>query len=264
MKYVGNLLKMRTVANNPVTYYLLLGQNEIVLNDLLNTELIIQYLHEINCIRCGRKTNKSFAQGYCFPCFRVAPETEECVLRPELCRAHEGLARNMDFARDHCLIDHFVYLSCTSGIKVGVTRNTQIPTRWIDQGAVRAIKIAKTPNRYLAGCIEVFLKNHFNDKTNWRVMLSATKDITDFLAARDKALELLMQAYSEYAINNDIVTKIHYPVQTFPEKITSIDLEKTDQIKDTLTGIKGQYLIFKSGRVINIRKHNGYRIEFEY
>jgi len=255
---------MRSVKDNPVIYHLLLGQNEIVLNDLLNTELTIQYLHEINCIRCGRKTNKSFAQGYCFPCFRSSPETEECVLRPELCRAHEGLARNMDFAHEHCLIDHFVYLSFTSGIKVGVTRNTQIPTRWIDQGAVQAIKIAKTPNRYLAGRIEVFLKDHFNDKTNWRLMLSAQNNFTGMSAARDKAIQLILPDYAQYAITEDIVSEIHYPVQIFPDKLTSIDLEKTDQIKDTLTGIKGQYLIFKSGRVINIRKHNGYRIEFEY
>lgn len=70
------------------------------------------------------KKSKSFAQGYCFPCFQRTPETEECVLRPELCKANEGVARDIDFAKEHCLIDHFVFLSYTINIKVRVTLNT--------------------------------------------------------------------------------------------------------------------------------------------
>ena len=137
-------------------------------------EISMQYKGRINCLKCGRETKKSFAQGYCYPCFTTAPETEECVLRPELCRAHEGIARDMDYAKKHCLIEHVVYLSLTSGLKVGVTRNTQVPTRWIDQGAVKALELARTPNRYTAGLIEVALKSHIADKTNWRKMLSGS------------------------------------------------------------------------------------------
>ena len=124
-----NLLKMKAAYNNPVQYSMNTGSEEINMNLLLGKKLSIHYLHKINCIKCGRLTKTSFAQGYCYPCFISAPETEDCVLRPELCKAHEGLARDMDYAAGHCLIDHFVYLAISGGLKVGVTRNTQIPVR---------------------------------------------------------------------------------------------------------------------------------------
>ncbi len=265
MLHIGNMLKMNSFYDIPVRYSLMLDSNEIAINSLLEKEITIKYLHEIYCIRCGRKTSKSFAQGYCFPCFRSAPETEDCVIRPELCKAHEGISRDIDFARKHCLIDHYVYLAYTSNIKVGVTRITQIPTRWIDQGAIRAIKIAKTPNRYLAGRIEVLLKDHFRDKTNWRSMLH---DIninisTDLKIEKDKAIKLLPEEFRNYALPENEITEIQYPVQCIPSKIISIDLDKTDVITDVLCGIKGQYLIFKSGKVLNVRKYNGYRIELK-
>ncbi len=167
----GNILKMQTVLNDPVSYYLPIGGNELYMNEMIGNNILLEYLGEIHCIRCGRKTSRSFFQGYCYPCYTSAPETEVCVLNPELCRAHLGEARDMEYAKGHCLIEHVVYLSITSGIKVGVTRNTQVPHRWIDQGAVMAIEMARTPNRYLAGLAEVSLKVYVGDKTNWRGML---------------------------------------------------------------------------------------------
>ena len=149
---------MQTSLDDKIQYFLPIGENKIFMNELIGRKIEFSFNGQINCIKCGRLTNKSFHQGYCFRCFRTAPETEECVLRPELCRAHEGIARDIEFAKNHCLKDHYVYLALTSGLKVGVTRKTQIPTRWIDQGATEAIIIAQTPNRYLAGVIEVNLK----------------------------------------------------------------------------------------------------------
>jgi hypothetical protein len=157
-----------------------------------------------------------------------------------------------------------VYLSYTGNVKVGVTRITQIPTRWIDQGAIFAVKIARTPNRFLAGCIEVMLKEHFKDKTNWLAMLTDKTKKFNLYTFRDKALSLLANQFASYMLENEDVTEIHYPLANIPAKLMSIDLDKTDTIKDILAGIKGQYLIFKSGKVINIRKHNGYRIELEF
>ena len=265
MKYTGNLHKMRAELEEPVGYTLDLGGETIQMNEMIGKEVSLKYLQHIHCIRCGRETKTSFAQGYCYPCFISAPETEDCVLRPELCRAHDGIARDMEFAENHCLIDHFVYLAVASGVKVGVTRYHQVPSRWIDQGAWKAIKLAITPNRYIAGTIEIALKEHFTDKTNWRHMLTnKLAEEIDLVKEKDRAIELLHTDFQHYATDDDFVTVIHYPVTSYPEKVKSINLDKTSGIQDVLVGIKGQYLIFDSGAVLNIRKHGGYLVELEY
>jgi hypothetical protein len=261
----GNLLKMRSSRGQEVDYFLKLENEEVYMNELIGKPLKLVYKGQINCIKCGRKTKTSFAQGYCYPCFISVPETEECVLRPELCQAQDGIARDMAYAEKNCLTDHYVYIAQTAGIKVGVTRHHQIPFRWIDQGAWRAIKLAVTPNRYIAGSIEVALKEFFNDKTNWRNML--TNKLTggiDLVEEKDRAIELLHLDYQQYATDDDEITEINYPVLRYPEKVKSLNLNKTPVIDDVLTGIKGQYLIFDSGAVLNIRKHNGYLVEFGF
>jgi hypothetical protein len=256
---------MNAVIGEEVQYSLDFAGEIIDLNECIGREITISNLHRINCIKCGNITRTSFAQGYCYPCFISAPETEECVLRPELCRAHEGIARDMNFAADHCLIDHFVYLAFSGGLKVGVTRHTQIPGRWIDQGADKAIIIARTPNRYLAGSIEIALKHHLSDKTNWRLMLSGenSEDI-DLINEKEKALSLLHPDFRRYSISYDEITDIYYPVREYSRKVKNINFDKTDKISDLLVGIKGQYLLFRSGQVFNIRKYGGYLVELIY
>jgi hypothetical protein len=187
------------------------------------------------------------------------------VLHPELCRAHEGIARDMVYAAEHCLADQVVYLSYTSGLKVGVTRISQVPHRWIDQGAVGAIEIAKTPNRYTAGLIEVFLKDHLDDKTNWRNMLKKVLLVDgDLLNRKREVLQLLPGELAEFGSHNDAVTTISYPVETYPLKVGSLNFDKDPLIRGVLRGIKGQYLLFSDGKVINIRKFGGYRVRLEY
>ncbi len=265
MKARANLLKMSTELKEVAHYYLNLGSEQIHMNDLIGKKISLSYLGQINCIKCGRETKTSFAQGYCYPCFISAPETEECVLRPELCMAHKGEARDMEFAKNHCLIDHFVYLAISSGLKVGVTRHTQIPTRWIDQGASKAIKIAKTPNRHIAGTLEVALKLHLNDKTNWRNMLmnKVAGDI-DLSEEKIRAISHLHPDFRVLEEKDNEITEIKYPVMEYPAKVKSLNFEKTPIIHERLTGIKGQYLIFENGHVFNIRKHNGYLVEMEF
>lgn len=264
MNYVGNLHKMRTQLSSPISYHLNFEGEDITINQFLGKKLQIEFLGEINCVKCGRKTNKSFSQGFCYPCFSSAPETEECVLRPELCLAHEGIARDMEYAKSHCLIDQYVYLSLTSGIKVGVTRSTQLPTRWIDQGAVQAIKLAKTPNRYTAGLIEVALKEVLADKTNWRSML--TGKITDdrsLVDVKNMAIDELDENFEPYIVWENDITELNYPVLKYPQKVVSLNLDKTPQIEGVLTGIKGQYLMFDERAVINIRKYGGYKVSLK-
>ena len=187
------------------------------------------------------------------------------MLRPELCRAHEGIARDLEYAKRNCLIDHIVYLALSPGLKVGVTRSTQIPTRWIDQGADSAVKMAITPNRYQAGLIEVALKEMISDKTNWRQMLSSNENsITDLSEEKWRLEELMPMDLKKFVIDDDEIIRISYPVNQFPLKIKSIDLDKKIILKGNLTGIKGQYLILESGEVMNIRKYGGYSITIEY
>jgi len=260
----GVLLKMHGEIGDEVSYYLPLGSDIINMNELLGENIELEYQGIIHCIKCGKVTRKSFAQGFCYPCFSTAPETSECVLRPELCRAHEGESRDMKWSEDHCLQDHIVYLAVSSGLKVGVTRSSQVPTRWIDQGAWKAIKLAKTPNRFLAGKIEVELKAKMSDKTNWRKMLTneIDRDI-NLVEEKNIASGSLTKELSIYLSPENEITEITYPVLQYPVKVKSQSFDKLNIISGKLTGIKGQYLIFSDGSVLNIRKHNGYLINME-
>ena len=260
----GNLRMMRTEYDNPVKYYLPVGAEEIELNKLIGQKIRLKYKGQINCINCGRKTKTSFSQGYCYPCFLKVPQTAACIISPQLCEAHLGIYRDKEFAEDICLKDHFVYLALTSAVKVGVTRATQIPKRWIDQGAWKAIKFAKTPNRNLAGQIEVELKQHMTDKTNWRHMLSnKLNTILDLSEEKERIKKLLPEKFLKYFSTENEITEIEYPVIDYPQKVKSLNFEKQDEIKLVLKGIKGQYLIFENGQVINMRKHAGYLVEIE-
>ena len=185
------------------------------------------------------------------------------IYNATVCQAHQGIARDMEWAKANHLQPHFVYLAISSGVKVGVTRGTQIPTRWIDQGAWKAIKLAETPYRQLAGQIEVALKEYFSDKTNWQRMLKNQIDrTTDLTEAKQQAWELLDEELQPYVIEDDEITTINYPVLQYPEKVKSVSFDKDAVITGKLIGIKGQYLIFDDNRVLNIRKHNGYKVVF--
>jgi hypothetical protein len=265
MKVTLNLHKMETEHADPVRYFLKSQDNRIFMNELIGHEIKICFKDEINCIKCGAVTRTSFSQGYCYSCFISSPETEDCVLRPELCLAHLGKARDIEYAKTHCLIDHYVYLAISGGLKVGVTRNTQIPVRWIDQGAGQAIILAKTPNRFLAGSIEVALKKHFQDKTNWRKMLSSVNySEIDLWKEKIRAFEWLHPDFQKFRFEDDTITRLNFPVNEFPVKVKSVGFDKVSEIKGILDGIKGQYLIFSSGEVVNIRKHGGYLVEITF
>lgn len=265
MAITGNLLKMQAELDNPVRYLLVLDQQTIELNELVGKTIRLEHTGEINCIACGRKTAKSYGQGYCYPCFISVPETEECVLRPELCRAHEGHARDMNYASSHCLIDHVVYLAQTSQIKVGITRHTQVPTRWIDQGAWRVIKLAITPNRYTAGQVEVSLKALLPDKTNWRDMLRDIRDANgNLVEIKNQLFSQLTHQFDYVRPADNTVTEITYPIIAYPQKVVSVGLDKHPVFEGRLMGIRGQYLILENGNVLNIRTHNGYKVHLTF
>ena len=204
MKFSGQIKKMISKHLTPISYDIPIGNDLIPVSTFLDKMITINFLNEINCIECEREIKKTFAQGYCYPCFINSPRTSECILKPELCRAHEGESRDIEWSKKHCLKEHFVYLSLTAGAKIGVTRATQIPTRWIDQGAVQALKFAKTSNRYEAGAIEVQMKNHISDRTAWQRMLK--NEIDDSISEEVIGFgEVLPKG--EYVLVNDILNK---------------------------------------------------------
>lgn len=247
-------------------YFIDLDSGRINLKDLIGRGIRLEYQHINRCIHCGHETKKLFGQGFCYPCFIKVPEAEECVLRPELCRAHEGIARDLEFAKENCLVQHYVYLAWTGGIKVGVTRYHQIPTRWVDQGATFAVKVCNTPNRYTAGLVEVELKKIFADKTAWQRMLTddSSEFPPDFLNYKAKALEFINGKNFNYIPEGDVVYRVSYPIIQLSDKVRSVNLGKVNAIEGKLVGIKGQYLIFESGIVINIRNHSGYVVDFVF
>lgn len=265
MKFEGNILKMRTELADPVKYYLPVGENEVPLNNLLGETVSLLFTGQINCISCGKRIKTSFNQGFCYDCLQTAPEASETIIRPELSKAHLGIARDMEWAKLHDLIDHYVYLALSGEVKVGVTRNHQIPTRWIDQGASEAIIVAKTPNRHIAGVIEVWLKKYFSDKTPWRSMLQNNiAEGVNLPEEKLKAIRLLPSELQKYKHSDREVLRINYPVLRYPDKIKNTGFDKNTVLEGRLTGIKGQYLLFEDGSVINIRKHNGYFLEVSY
>ncbi len=263
MQYTGSIEKMETQLAKEVLYWLPLGDERVLMNEFIGEPISLRYENQINCIVCGRTTVKSFAQGLCYPCFSKSPENAECIIRPELCRGHLGEGRDPAWELAHHVKPHFVYLAASSDIKVGVTRDTQVPIRWIDQGADAAILFANTPNRYLAGAIEVLLKNFLTDKTDWRKMLKGERTTKNLLEIKESLRSHLGEAFSMYYTEDNTITNMIYPVLNFPEKVTSIGFEKTPEISGVLNGIKGQYLIFDDNNVMNIRAHGGYNITLE-
>jgi len=261
----GNIIKMISEVNNSeVQYFLPIGGENLFLNDFIGNDIKISYEDVINCIKCGKKTNKSFNQGFCYTCFLTAPEADPAVVRPELDQAHLGISRDMEWAKKYSLVEHTVYLSVTSGVKVGVTRSSNTIVRWVDQGATHAITLAKTPYRNLAGQIEVTLKDYFDDKTKWQDMLcNRISGNTDLHEQKIKAISYLPDELKQYASTENNITEIKYPVMNYPDKVSSIDIEKEKSFEGMLTGIKGQYLFFNS-KVINVRKYQGYLMSFEY
>ncbi len=259
MQYEGVLQKMQTEMGSPIQYYLVFENDFLNMNQILDKHLQIDFI-KFQCLNCGRD-RPIYRQGFCKTCFYEIPSAGDWIMRPELSTAHlDKEDRDLAFEKKVQLQPHIVYLANSSNIKVGVTRKSQIPTRWIDQGAHEAIEIVEVPNRYLAGITEVALKDHLSDKTNWRKML--TNDVKDenLVDWRDRLREYIPEEASEYYIDTNQETHLQFPVLQYPEKVNSLNLNKNPNYKGILKGIKGQYLIFGDNTVFNIRGSEGYYV----
>jgi len=262
MQYQGVLRKMQTEIGDPIQYYLLFDGDFLNLNQVLNKELSITFI-KFQCLNCG-EDRPIFRQGFCRSCFYEVPTAGDWIMRPELSKAHlDQEDRDLEYEKKVQLQPHIVYLANSSNIKVGVTRKSQVPTRWIDQGAHEAIEIVEVPNRYLAGITEVALKDHIADKTNWRKMLTNDVDDEDLIAYRNKLKNYIPEEALDYYIENNEETHMIFPVMQYPEKVKSLNLGKTPHYKGLLKGIKGQYLIFEDNTVFNVRGNEGYVVGLE-
>lgn len=264
----GALRKMAARLDDTVQYAFRLDAAEVPVNPLLGRLLRLEFLGAIHCSHCGRRTKKSFAQGYCYPCFTRLPECDSCIVSPEKCHHELGTCRDPQWGEQFCMTDHIVYLANSSGLKVGITRATQLPTRWLDQGASQGLPILRVATRQQSGLVEDLLRSQVADRTNWRALLKGEAAPVDLEAARERILDVcaegilaLQQRFGLQAIQPLAaeVTEIRYPVTAYPTKVASLDLDKTPVVEGTLMGIKGQYLILDTG-VINIRKYSAYQV----
>ena len=246
-------------------YQLPIGDKSLNMNDLIGETIQLEFNSQINCVNCGKATNKSYSQGYCYPCCQKLASCDLCIMRPETCHHHLGTCREPHWGLDNCFAPHVIYLANSSGVKVGITRKSNIPNRWIDQGAVSALPILEVDTRLKSGQIEVALKDFVNDKTNWRKMLKNEVESIDLQQVRDELLpkiQLLINELGAKTLNNNAL-EINYPVVEYPSKISSLNFDKTTLISGVLKGIKGQYLILDVG-VLNIRKFGSYNITLTY
>ena len=266
-------------SNNLVQYQLPLAaiDNEdesqsIALNPLIGKKITLNFHNKIACKHCGRTTKKSYSQGFCYPCMAKLAQCDMCIMKPETCHHHLGTCREPEWGEKHCMVDHYVYLSNTSALKVGITRHTQIPTRWIDQGATQALPIFKVSTRLQSGLVETALAELISDKTNWRAMLKGSnaplnlkEEATILIPKIQQRLAEVTLKFGEDAVQqlDEKVVEINYPVSQYLTKISSFNFDKTPVVTGVLLGIKGQYLIFEQG-VINMRKFSSYQISIEY
>ena len=272
MNWEGNVRKMGSVVDSMGNVeYRFHGADVLTpleaepANTWVGLSVRITFQENIHCIDTGKAIKKTYGEGLSYDAFLKSPLACPSILRPELSRIHEGIAlRDETWEREHHLKPHVVYVSQTSHLKVGVTRQSNVPSRWVDQGAVGAIVVANAPYRQLAGEIEVALKEVLSDRTQWRAMLRhAELNEHALVEAKDECLDTLGQPYESFFEMSDDVTALHFPVESYPEKVKSVKLDKEPVIEGRLLGIKGQYWLFDDGRVWNVRAHSGYRIELE-
>ncbi|CAH8282293.1 uncharacterized protein DUF2797 [Mariniflexile fucanivorans] len=256
MTYQGVLTKMETEFSSPIAYYLVFENDFLNMNQLLGKTITIQFV-KYQCLSCGMD-KPIYRQGFCKSCFFEIPQAADWIMRPELSTAHLNKEdRDLEYEKKVQLQPHIVYLANSSNVKVGVTRKSQVPTRWIDQGAHEAIEIVEVPNRYLAGITEVALKDHVGDKTNWRTMLK--NDIVDenLVEWRERLKQYIPDEAKDYFIETNTETNIEFPVEKYPVKPNSLNIIKSQSYTGKLTGIKGQYLIFEDDTVFNVRSNEG-------
>ena len=264
----GPILKMETqLADSKASYHLPIGNKRVEINSLVGKKIAFRFKGDIYDIVTGEKILKSYNNGYSYKNFMSLAQCDICIVKPELCHYDKGTCREPGWGEKHCLINHIIYLSLTDNLKIGITRASNIPYRWIDQGAVKALPLVQVKDRYTSGLIENELSKEYRDKTHWKRMLlkQGTDEAIDLPSLREQIFNNYCDLFDDMDaqdLDEDVV-EIVYPIKRIPKVITSLSFDKHHDFEGELLGIKGQYLLFEKA-VINIRRHQGYCLEMHY
>lgn len=269
MEATGQVRKMQVshdANSGQVSYAWQTDKECFNLAPFIGQHIELRWQGQIFCQACGKNTRTSFNQGFCYPCFTKLARNDRCVMSPELCHFDQGTCREPEWGMKHCMQKHIVYLAWSSNLKVGLTKPSQIPTRWIDQGASHAIAVCAVKSRYHAGLVETYLKQDYSDRTNWRKMLSGEAIDADLMEVYAEVVTKIQTSDLPSAVKDGVVFlppevfSFKYPLP-FHGPIKTLSLDKDREVKGHLLGIKGQYLLLDSG-VINIRKYTSYDVLF--
>lgn len=263
----GPLAKLRAEGSDPVRYALAVAGAGVAIDPYIGQGVRVRWLRRIVCATCGGATNRSYGQGHCYACFAGRAACDLCVRSPDRCHYHLGTCREPEWGRANCMREHIVYLAHSSDVKVGITRADQVPVRWLDQGAVAALPVARTASRRAAGHLEAAAKALLPDRTDWRKMVQADPpphDLRQHAQALRRRLAPALPAIVA-AAQGDAIDWIdgeewsaRYPrLEATAPLAQTLDLEAINAFEGVLLGIKGQYLLFDCG-AFNVRRHTGF------
>lgn len=239
--------------------------------------LSFRHTGRFECVACGRDAKKLF-DGFCFPCLKGKAQADACVMSPHLCHFGQGTCREPDWGLSFCYQPHYVYLSYTDKFKVGITRESQVPARWIDQGATAATLVARVASRHQAGVLEKILTEVVSDRSHWSNMLKAgnARPSAEDVQAKHAEVRAFLSTHPMVASGGHLVpfpgeasprpieflaprvVYLEFPLpDVMPAKIVSSNLDKSPTVEGEVLGAKGQYVFFADA-VFNVRRHEGY------
>jgi hypothetical protein len=95
-------------------------------------------------------------------------------------------------------------------------------------------------------------------------MLKNEVPVVNLFEEKSNLKQWLPEEILPYFIEEDILYNFDFPVNKYPIKVASLNLEKTPNFKGKVVGIKGQYLIFEDGTVFNVRTYEGYVVNLKF
>lgn len=230
------------------------------LNSLVGEDIQLEHDGRIICSACGAPTRRSYADGFCYGCFKRLARCDLCVVSPARCHYADGTCREPEWGEAFCMRPHRVYLANSSGPKVGITSGDSAVGRWLDQGASQGVVVARAPTRHLAGVLEERLARRVADRTDWRALVTRDAPPADLAALRERLRPASheLPAGVEWLEDQPVET-LRFPVLRYPRRPVQLELQREPRLRGVLLGIKGQYLLFDHG-VLNVRRHNGFHI----
>ena len=251
-----------------VQYTLGVGGQSLPLDALVGRTVAFTFLGDVLCAGCGARSAVSLGSGYCRRCFLTLPQCDRCFRSPEHCHHHLGTCRDPAWGSRVCMAPHVVYLAETSALKVGITRPGRVHARWMEQGALQARPWLLARSRRIAGEVEVRVRAHIGDRTNWRQMLRHRAPDRDLarvaLECDDRFAEALDALRGEFGADAlqpapaAATWQARYPLpDNGAPSLQALRLAATgDVVQGRVLGAKARYLVLDGG-VFNTATHEG-------